>query len=185
VTNRGNDRRRIFADAADYRSFLHRLDLGKRRYAVRLHGLCLMPNHFHALVLPEEDGALSAYLQWVTARYACDLRAATHTTGGGHIFQRRFWSGGIDDPLHLLRVLRYIEANPVRGKLVERAEEWPWSSLALRAERGWLLDPIPLALPDDWLALVNRDQPVGEVKQIEQPIRRGRPPLSPDTPIPV
>ena len=128
----------------------------KQRYPVKLFGVCLIPNHFHALIQPERNGALSAYMQWVLARYACDLRTRTGTLGYGHVFQRRFWSDGIDDTFHFLSVLRYIEANPVRARLVGEAESWPWSSLSLRGTtRGKLLDPLPVMLPARWSSIVN------------------------------
>ena len=176
VTNRGNDRKRIFFESADYRAFLYRLAGAKRRYPVKLHGICLMPNHFHAIVQAEADDALSAYFQWALGRYACDLRAATRTSGYGHVFQRRFWSDCIHDGRHFLSVLRYIEANPSKAGLVPRAEDWAWSSLAIRADdRCELLDPLPLDLPTQWTDLVNETQPSEEVRQIERRPPRGRP----------
>ena len=135
MVNRGNDRRVIFPETCDYKMFMRLVRAGTRRFAVEVHGHCAMPNHFHLLVETKEDEALSAYMQWVTGCYACYLRTRTKTIGHGHVFQRRFWSAGIDDTLHFLMVLRYIEANPRRAKLVDRAEQWPWSSLAKR-ERG-------------------------------------------------
>jgi putative transposase len=179
VTNRGNERRQIFFGAADYRAFLRLLAFAKHLYPVRVHGLCVMPNHFHALVQPVEGGALSAYLRWVLGCYSRDLRSTTGTTGAGHVFQQRFWSQGVRDDRHFLCVLRYIEANPVKARLVPNAEDWPWSSLSLRmsddASREDLLDPLPVALPPEWTRLVNEPQPVEEVKRIERPVRRGRP----------
>ena len=76
----------------------------------------------HLLLEPKTDEALSAYMQWVTGCYSCYLRTRTETVGHGHVFQRRFWSVGVEDMLHFLMVLRYIEANPLRAKLVDRAE---------------------------------------------------------------
>jgi putative transposase len=176
VTNRGNDRRRIFFEDADYQEFLRLLVVAKYRYPVRLHGLCVMPNHFHGLLRPESDCALSAYLQWVESRYACDLRVLTQTVGYGHVFQKRFWSDGIEDERHFLSVLRYVEANPVRARLVRRAEEWPWSSLALRVDGDdRLCDPLPYQLPADWLDIVNSPQSLIELERIRTTERRGRP----------
>ena len=149
----------MFYEAADYENFLRLLNLGKDRCKVKVFGLCVMPNHFHALIKPEEDLGLSAYLQWVQGCYARDLRAHTRTLGNGHVFQRRFWSGAIEDRHHFLTVLRYIEANPVAGHLVGTAESWPWSSLTLRHDpESLLLDPLPISLPVEWSSLVN-DQP--------------------------
>ena len=176
VINRGNDRRKIFFEDADYEAFIHLLARGKQRYPVKLYALCAMPNHFHAVLEPEAERALSAYLQWVQGRYACDLRSLTRTTGHGHVFQRRFWSDGIDDAQHFLSVVRYVEANPVRAGLVSSADEWSWSSMALRTyEDESLLDPLPFVLPDNWLGIVNEGQPLTEIKAIRRPEGRGRP----------
>ncbi len=80
------------------------------------------------------------------------------------------------DARHFLSVLRYIEANPVVAGLVARAEDWAWSSLALRAAKpSNLLDPLPLDLPSNWSDLVNAWQPYQEIDRIERPIERGRP----------
>jgi len=136
-----------------------------------------MPNHFHLLVETKEDEALSAYMQWVTGCYACYLRTRTKTIGHGHVFQRRFWSAGIDDTLHFLMVRRYIEANPRRAQLVDRAEEWPWSSLANR-ERGSTRGRWCVALPDEWCELVNLVQLPEVLARLRKEItpKRGRPP---------
>jgi putative transposase len=115
-----------------------------------------MPNHFHLVAQPRQHGALSAYLHWVQGIYSSDLRERTKTRGDGHVFQQRFWSGPIVDPWHLLNVLRYVEANPVAARLVKHAQDWPWSSLALRQSvTANLLDPLPLGLPRNWTDLVN------------------------------
>ena len=179
VTNRGNDRRRLFFEDVDYWTFVRLLTNAKRRYPVKIYGLCVMPNHFHALVEPLADGALSAYFQWVLGRYACDLRSFTRTTGEGHVFQSRFWSDLIDDDRHFLSVLRYIEANPVKAQLVGSAGEWRWSSLRMRGSRSdTLLDPLPVELPAQWQELVDVEQPADDVDRIERPQLQGRPPVA-------
>ena len=156
VTNRGVDRRRIFFKNAQYAAFLRLAAAGKRRFGVSVFGYCLMPNHFHLLLRPDSEGALSAYLHWVQGNYARDLRAESNTLGQGHVFQQRFWSGPIEDGLHLLNVLRYVEANPVAGGMVERAEDWRWGSLRQRQSRPRvLLDRLPIELPGNWSTWVN------------------------------
>jgi putative transposase len=175
VVNRGNDRRRLFFTEADYESFLHLMVVGKSRYPVRVYGVAIMPNHFHAMVVPEADAALSGYLQWVSGSYASHLRARTNTSGHGHVFQRRFWSDALLEHRHLLSVLRYIEANPRAGQLVNRCEEWPWSSVALRMRPEHpLLDPLPIALPLDWHTILNLPQPAKEVEAIRRALRKNR-----------
>ena len=176
VVNRGNDRRRLFFTDADYDSFLRLMVVGKSRYPVKVYGVAIMPNHFHAMVVPEADTALSGYWQWVAGSYASDLRARSNTSGHGHVFQRRFWSDAILEHGHFLSVLRYIETNPREGQLVNRCEEWPWSSVALRMRTGHpLLDPLPVALPRDWHTILNLPQPAKEVDAIRRALRKNRP----------
>ena len=47
----------------------------------------------------------------------------------GHLWQGRFGSVVMDED-HLANAVRYVSLNPVRAGLVEKAEEWPWSSIA-------------------------------------------------------
>jgi putative transposase len=149
---------------------------GTRRFAVRLNGYSAMPNHFHLILEPMEDNALSAYMQWVTGCYSCYFRVRTRTVGHGHVFQRRFWSAAIHDDLHFLMVLRYIEANPVRAKLVPRAEQWGWNSLADRLDGKFRSDRCAL-LPADWCEIVNLPQRREVLERLRKEItpKRGRP----------
>lgn len=156
VVNRGNDRRLLFVDQEGYRRFRWLLTEGTERYPMKVHGYCLMPNHFHLLLEPEIHGALSAYMQWVSCRYADYFRITTKTRGHGHVFQRRFWSAPIEHGYDAVCVLRYIEANPVRGGLTTCASEWPWGSLIEREVSGGDLFPdFPVPLPSRWRELVN------------------------------
>lgn len=159
VVNRGNERRVIYPQTADYEDFLERLIDGRQRAPVDLFGYCLMPNHFHLIVRPHTDTAVSEYMHWVCGRYACDLRARTLTVGHGHVFQRRFWSCWLHDEQYFLSALRYVEGNPRRANLVTRAQDWRWNSLTERGEATLkLLSPLPVTLPASWEALVNVGQ---------------------------
>ena len=181
VVNRGNDRRTVFHRDADFSAFLALLRSAGGKFPVHVFGYCAMPNHFHLLVRPEEASALSAYMQWVTCRYACDLRRRTDTVGHGHVFQRRFWSTPVHDQLGLLTVLRYIEANPVRARLVDRAEDWLWSSLRdRRRQEPGIVRALPVGLPANWDDLVNFRQRDEVLKAIRDALvaKRGRPACS-------
>jgi putative transposase len=162
VGNRGNERRRLFFEKGDYERFLQLLLEGKRRYDVKLFGVSLIPNHFHAIIQPEAIGALSSYVQWVAGGYSSYFRFVTATVGTGHLFQDRFWNRGIEDSDHFLTVLRYVEANPLQAGLDTEAEDWPWNSLVLRHARPELLDPLPVVLPDNWPRLVR--EPVSQME---------------------
>ncbi len=178
VVNRGNDRKIVFREHFDYIAFIELLAEGSWKFAVSVFGYCLMPNHFHLLLQPRAEGALSAFMQWVTCRYACTLRRQTETVGHGHVFQRRFWNAAVSDDLAFITVLRYIEANPVRASLVSSADLWPWSSFTDRPGRARkILSPLPLLLPENWLAVVDSKQSEQALRAIRSDLARtsGRP----------
>ena len=178
VVNRGNDRKIVFRQDLDYIAFMELLAGGVRKFNVLVFGYCLMPNHFHLLMEPRAVGALSAFMEWVTGRYACAFRRQTGTLGHGHVFQRRFWNAAISDDLAFVSVLRYIEANPVRASLVPEADLWPWSSFTDRATRARkILSSLPLALPPRWSELVNAKQSEEALSKIRSELMRhaGRP----------
>ena len=173
VLNRGNGRRTVFRKAGDYAAFIKLLGQAGERVDVRLLAFCLMPNHFHLALWPRRDGDLSKYMMWLSTAHVRRYHEHYHTSG--HVWQGRFRSFPIQEDDHLLRVLRYLERNPVRAGLVERAEDWLWSSAAAVPEYGPVLDPGPVARPGKWLEHVNRPQTEGEVERLRECLRRRRP----------
>lgn len=162
VINRGNGRQEIFHKDKDYEAFVQLLQEAKERYEVRLYGYCLMPNHFHMVVKPERGEELSKWMQWLMTSHV--RRYHRHYGGSGHVWQGRYKSFMIQDDRHLLMVLRYIEGNPVRAKLVSSAVEWRWSSHGetIKKSPRRLLDEVTITLPDEWTMYV--DEPFGEIE---------------------
>jgi putative transposase len=173
VLNRGNGRRTVFHKHGDYAAFLTLLRDAGARTPVRLLAYCLMPNHFHLALWPREDGDLSDYLMWLMTAHV--RRYHQHYHSSGHVWQGRFRAFPIQEDDHLLTVLRYIERNPLRAGLVERAELWAWSSAAPAQPGDPLLDPGPVPRPAAWLAHVNEPQTEAEVERLRQCLGRGRP----------
>ena len=91
-------------------------------FSMRVLSYCLMPNHFHLVLFPFEDGDLSRWMQWLTTCHVHRYHKHYHLTG--HVWQGRFKALPIQRDPHLLAVLRYVERNPVRAGLVHRAEGW-------------------------------------------------------------
>jgi len=141
VINRGNNRQAVFRKPADYQAFLDSLADLKARKPFKLYGYCLLNNHFHLLLRPLET-PISRIAQSLLVSHT--QRYHKHHRSGGHVWQGRFKSPVIQDDEHLLTVLRYIEANPLRAKLVARAEKYPWGSYAVHGEgkRNDLVDPL-------------------------------------------
>jgi putative transposase len=157
VGNRATDNRQLFFEATDYQRFIDLLMEARECHRVRMHAYGVMPNHFHIIMVAISDGAVSACIQRLTGRHSCQVRKDTATQGRGHVYQGRFWSEVILSNVDYLRVLHYVEANPLKAKLVRRAEDWQWSSLWERETGGRvLLDPSPVALPADWVDIVNK-----------------------------
>jgi hypothetical protein len=85
---------------------------------------------------PAADGELTSFLRWLTLTHSVRWHKHHHSTGSGHVCRNRFKAFAVAEDDHLLRVLRYVERNPLRAGLARRAEDWPWSSLACRLAGG-------------------------------------------------
>ena len=165
VLNRGALHRPLFAATADWRLFLGALHDALARHPVELLAWCLMPNHWHLLVRPHDDVALPAFMRWLTLAHSRRWQALHQRPGLGTLYQGRYRSCPVDQDDHLLRVLRYIERNPVRAGLTASAVDWPWSSVHERlGGRGGLLAPLPLTLPTDWLERLDTPETPAEVE---------------------
>jgi putative transposase len=175
VINRGNWRQRVFHTPADYRSFISLILEAKKRYSISVFSYCLMPNHFHMLVLADRAVDLSKWMHWLLTAH---VRRTYRLRGtDGHIWQGRFRSFIIKGDGHLLTVARYIEANPVRGCLVESAENWPWSSHRESIGQNGLsvIDRLPIELPSNWARMVNAPLEDNDLETVRLSVNRQRP----------
>ena len=125
VTQRGNARQVILADAADRLTYLELLRQYSELHQLSLLGYCLMSNHTHLIAVPRTAQALAQTLKHTHGRYASYWNA--RQCSSGHVWQGRFYSCPLDES-HLWSALRYAELNPVRAGMVPVAELWPWSS---------------------------------------------------------
>jgi REP element-mobilizing transposase RayT len=130
ITARGVDRRAIFVDDDDRRSFLALVDVAVERFGWRILAYCLMTNHFHVVVIATLPG-VSNGMQLLNGRYAQDFNRRHARTG--HLFQGRFHARAVEDDGHLERVCDYVLDNAVRAGLCEERAQWPWLGGALAA----------------------------------------------------
>lgn len=171
VINRGNARARVFHHDNDYARFLNQFARVQNSISMRLVGRCIMPNHFHFVLWPHQDGDLGRFMhRWMT-RHVQSHRRRYDTFV--HIWQGRFKGFPIQHDEHLLAVLRYVERNALRANLADRAEAWPWSSL--RADEKELPLESPLDRPTDWVEWVNRPQGETELNALRASVNRERP----------
>ena len=178
VLNRGNGRMKLFHKPQDYQAFVDLLGEALDRVpGMRLCGYCLMPNHWHLALWPREDNELSAFMRWLSNTHVRRWRQHWHSVGQGHVYQGRYKSFLVEDDRHYLMLLRYIEANPLRATMVDRAQDWRFGSLvATSTSKGRrLLDEGPLNRPRRWLGHVNEPIDRPELAAIRQCVVRGRP----------
>ena len=179
VLNRANGRARIFDTPADYDAFAVILGDVQQLAPMRVLGYAVMPNHWHFAVWPGEDGDLGRFMHRLTTTHVRRWHKKRHTEGQGHLYQGTFKSFPVQSDNHLLTVLRYIERNPVRAGLVERAEEWRWTSLWQRANPAAPARPVltgwPVSRPPDWLARVNQSESEVDLESLRACLARGRP----------
>ncbi len=114
----------LFDKPDDYEAFEQVLEEVVERTGVRVLCNCLMPNHWHLLMWPREDGELSEVMRWLTVTHTQRWHANRHSAGSGPVYQGRFKSFPVQSDEHFLTVARYVERNPVRGRLVARADDW-------------------------------------------------------------
>lgn len=129
ITQRGNARQQVFFEDRDYLLYHDLLQTSCAATGLRIWAYCLMPNHVHLLVVPEQAQAMAKGLGRTNAEYARYYNLRNRTCG--HVWQARYYSAPLDEG-HLWRAMAYVERNPVRARLVERAEDWTWSSARLR-----------------------------------------------------
>ena len=181
VLNRGVGRMALFDDDADYAAFEQALAEAQQRRPTRLLGYCLMPNHWHLVIWPRADDELSEWMRWVTVTHTQRRHAHRQSAGTGPVYQGRFKSFPVCKDEHLLTLLRYVERNAQRGKLVRRAERWRWGSLWRWEHRRRVLTDVPelsawpVDRPRGWTDRVNRPQSAAELETLRQCLTRGRP----------
>jgi putative transposase len=100
VLNRAVGRATLFQKPGDYAAFEKILRGAWERFGMRLLNYVVMPNHWHLVVWPEQDGSLSQYLQWLTVTHVRRWHAHYHSAGTGPIYQGRFKSFPIQEDDH-------------------------------------------------------------------------------------
>lgn len=122
---RGVRRKEIFTTENDYYMFLTILSKELNRYQCKLHAYCLMTNHYHLLLETSE------YEVWKLMKNLAHNYAQYYNSENGyqgHLFEGRYKSCLVEDDVYFLQTSRYIHLNPVKARMVEHPEDYPWSS---------------------------------------------------------
>jgi REP element-mobilizing transposase RayT len=127
VYARGIEKRPIYLDDADRKSFLDRIGKNLPKWGMRCLAWSLMPNHFH-LLLQSDNGHLPSFMHCLLTGYS--MRFNERYRRVGHLFQNRYKSPVVCKDGYFRDVVRYIHLNPVRSEIVRsipELEEYPWT----------------------------------------------------------
>ena len=138
-----------------------------------------MPNHWHLILSPRNDGDLGIFMHHLTNKHTRQVHVSTGTIGNGHLYQGRYKSFLVEKDNYLLALIKYVERNAVRAKLVRHCEDWKWGSAWRRihgtADQKKLLDLIPIELPNDYLKWINATESLIELSSIRHSVNKGVP----------
>jgi putative transposase len=137
ITQRGNDRRTVFAEPDDYLRYREWLAQAAQKFGLDIWAWCLMPNHIHVVGAPTTKDALSLTFNTVHMQYAQYFNRKKNASG--HLWQGRYFSCVLDES-HVYAAIRYVEMNPVRGGLAGAPQDYPWSSARSHVRGG--ADPV-------------------------------------------
>jgi putative transposase len=177
VTQRGNRRQEIFRDSEDRLKLIDLLRLYNQRYEVDIWSYVLMTNHIHLIAVPQTLTSLSSAMRDCLSDYALFFNRRYGYVG--HLWQQRFYSSMLGYE-HLWTAVRYVEQNPLRAGIVNRAEHYRWSSApfhcGVRSTDPLICadSPIAGAIPN-WSEWLNGSESTGEFDLIRSNTRTGRP----------
>ena len=179
ITQRGNRREDIFFIDEDRETYLGWLKDYTQRHDVAILAYCLMSNHIHLVAVPGTEEALQAVLKPLHMRYA--QRLNRQRGWKGHVWQGRYFSSPLDQA-YLWACLRYVERNPVRARMVRKAENYRWSSAqahcnlrdddVLTADPAWVKQ---LRQVDDWSRWLAQGDAPEELAVIRRHVEKGLP----------
>jgi putative transposase len=162
VMNRTVGKVQLFFTPDNYLVFIKLLQEAAASYKVDILAYSIMPNHWHLLLRPNEDGEMGRFMHWLSTTHTCKVRTTTDTIGHGPIYKGRYKSFLVDSQNYLLRVIAYIERNAVRASLVKSPVEWRWCSAWMRSrgdnKQKIFLKEIPLELNSHYNEIIENEE---------------------------
>jgi len=179
ITQRGNRREDVFFSDEDREVYLEWLQTYCEKHDVDVLAYCLMTNHIHLVLVPNSEDGLQRILKPLHMRYAQRINRAKGWKG--HLWQGRFFSSPLDDS-YLVAAVRYVEQNPIRVGLADKAEDYRWSSAA--AHCGLRKDKILCHKPEwksaftfieDWSEWLEVEESAKKLKVLRKHVEKGLP----------
>lgn len=152
ITQRAAGKEPLFLEENDYLAMLGILKKSAEEYQINYHALCLMPNHIHILIQPQERNLFET-MRYIFSRYALWFNKKYQRKG--HLFCGPYRQSVCLDPTYLLTASIYIHLNPVRAGLVQDGSAYRWSSWALYCKDD---PPQSFVDPGPVLELLDKDK---------------------------
>lgn len=184
IVQRGHNREVVFIEDDDYRYYINTLKEWKEELGVKVYGYCLMTNHVHLILDPQDQvenlGKLMKRLAGRQTRYVNHKENRT-----GSLWEGRYKSSPIETDTYLLACNRYVELNPVKADMVNHAQDYEWSSYRQRVgldEDLWIdKDPTYIGLADtetdrreQYMDYINQQSVESETQLIQKALQRGQ-----------
>jgi len=135
VYQRGHSRHEVFFSNADREDYLQTLAECRETLELKVYAYCLMSNHVHLIIDPgERESSLSLAMKRLAGRHARRINLMHGWRGA--LWESRFKCSPIQTDRYLLACGRYIDQNPIRALMVDRPEQYAWSSYRSRAGLG-------------------------------------------------
>jgi putative transposase len=177
IIQRGNNREDVFFEKNDRKQYLSLLKKYATKWTSPIMAYCLMTNHVHLLTKPGAEESLFKMMQGLTLCYTQYINRNYGRTG--RLWESRYHSCIVDQEKYLWAAARYIEQNPVRAGMVEKAEDYPYSSAVahIRGSKDAVLaeDLFTNESRQDYVALLRADVPMKEMELLRYATRTGRP----------
>jgi len=126
IFNRGVNREQIFFCEENYRYLLRLIRKNLPRYTIEIIAYCLLPNHYHLLLMNCADNTLNLFMKSVFGSYVQGVNKQQNRLGP--LFQGRFRHTLVDKDEYLIHLARYIHLNPVMAGLCDKPQEWMYSN---------------------------------------------------------
>ncbi len=156
IIQRGNNRQTVFAREADYQFFRDALVEAAGRFGLAIHGYVLMTNHIHLLASPLYADSIGKTLQSVGRRYVQYFNDTYKRTGT--LWEGRYRATVVDSESYLLKLMHYIDMNPVRANMVAHPRAYAWSSFRRYADGDAGANSVWLEPHQQYLALAATDE---------------------------
>lgn len=175
VTQRGNFRQTVFDEDEDFMFYKCNLKESSKRYNLDILAWCLMSNHVHFICIPKDSESLAKTFRNLNMLYSQYYNKKHNQKG--HLWQGRFFSCLLDS-IHVKTAIRYVENNPVRASMVNKAADYKWSSAGEHiAEKYEIVtgEAKEIVGADNWSGYLDEVENEEEIKKLRTHTMKGMP----------